>query len=79
MIEEKIDIFIKLKVCEKEVITTYGQVSDSSFQLLLFKKKYIEELNPIVEEIKAKTRAEQIKLDNSENYNYEASICRDKG
>lgn len=43
MIEEKIDIFTKLKVCEKEVITTYGQVSDSSFQLLLFKKKkYIE-------------------------------------
>lgn len=43
MIEEKIDILTKLKFCEKEVITTYGQVSDSSFQLFLFKKKeYIE-------------------------------------
>lgn len=41
MIEEKIDILTKLKFCEKEVITTYGQVSDSSFQLFLFKKKRV--------------------------------------
>lgn len=40
-IGEKKDIFTKFKFCEKQAITTYSQVSDSSFQLLLLKNIYL--------------------------------------
>ena len=41
-------------------------------------KKYLEVLNPILEDVKTKTEAEQAKLDSDENYDYEASICQNK-
>lgn len=41
-------------------------------------KRYLEVLNPILEDVKTKTAAEQAKLDSDENYDYENSICRDK-
>ena len=36
---------------------------------------YLSVLNPLLEEIKAETNAEQSKLDNDKNYEYESLIC----
>ena len=41
--------------------------------------KYLEALNPVIEEIKSTIKQEQSKLDSIENYNYEESICKGKG
>lgn len=41
------------------------------------KEKYLTILNPLLEEIKDKTKAEQNKLDRAENYDYETAICRE--
>ncbi len=39
-------------------------------------KKYLEAINPVLEEIKSEIKKEQEKLDNIENYNYEQSLCQ---
>ena len=38
--------------------------------------KYLDALNPVIEEIKSTIKQEQSKLDSIENYNYEESICK---
>ena len=39
---------------------------------------YLSALNPLLDEIKAETNAEQAKLDNQKNYDYENMICQDR-
>lgn len=39
-------------------------------------KKYLEAINPVLEEIKTEIKTEQEKLDNIEHYNYEQSLCQ---
>jgi len=38
-------------------------------------KKYLAAIEPLLDEIKAEIKHEQIKLDNQENYDYEQSLC----
>lgn len=42
------------------------------------KNRYLEAINPVLEEIKAEIKAEQAKLDSLENYDYEQKLCKDK-
>lgn len=42
------------------------------------RERYLQVLNPLIDEMKAETDAEQAKLDNDKNYNYEAKLCLGK-
>ncbi|MBQ8870166.1 MAG: hypothetical protein IJ019_02180 [Alphaproteobacteria bacterium] len=41
-------------------------------------QKYLSVLNQLLEEIKTETDAEQAKLDNDKNYDYETQICKNR-
>ena len=73
--------FPKIEQTFLNVVSKYALVSSSSdISMTQVQKtlqaKYLEALNPVIEEIKSTIKEEQSKLDSIENYNYEESICK---
>ena len=65
-----------LKAVSENAIT----VTDDDINMEVAKQelrdKYLSVINPLLEEIKRETSVEQLKLDNSKNYEYENKLCQ---
>ncbi|MBR1914893.1 MAG: hypothetical protein IJ830_00430 [Alphaproteobacteria bacterium] len=69
------DVFIKTV---KKYAVAGRQKDDISLDAAQqsLQKKYIDAINPVLDEIKSEIKQEQAKLDNLENYAYEQSLCQ---
>ena len=67
-----------LEVVKNNVIASRSYNINISTATNMLKNIYAEALNDILLEIEAKTKTEQNKLDNEENYEYETAICREQ-
>ena len=61
----------------KKYAVTARKRDDVSIEFLQqgLQKKYLEAINPVLEEIEKETKQEQMLLDNPENYDFEQSLC----
>lgn len=62
-------------VSQNALISSESDIDMAQVQKTL-QAKYLEALDPVIEEIKSTIKQEQAKLDSIENYNYEESICK---
>ncbi len=65
-----------IKAVKKYAVTARPK-DDVSFELLQqgLQKKYLEAIDPVIQEIEQEIKQEQMYLDNAENYDFEQSLC----